>query len=70
MYVSRNDLLWMLRQIYGQRINQDKLIRKFTNRGIYSLFPYFDDIASIYKKSSDRDTPLRRFCSNLARASR
>jgi hypothetical protein len=56
MYVSHNDLLWMLRQIYGQRIEQGKLIRKFSNHGIYSLFPYFDDIASIYEKSVPRKT--------------
>ncbi len=55
MYVSRNDLLWMLRQIYGQRIDQGKLLRKFTNRGIYSLFPYCDKTAAIFEKSPARE---------------
>ncbi len=54
MFVSHNELLWMLRQVDGQRVNQENLIRKFKNHGISSLFPYFDGIASLFNKSNNK----------------
>jgi len=55
MFISHNELLWILRQVDGQRVNKDKLIRKFTNHGISSLLPYFDDIESLFNKSDGKD---------------
>jgi Radical SAM superfamily len=54
MYISHNELLWILRQVDGQRIDQNQLIRMFANHGIYSLLPYFNGIESIFEKSDDR----------------
>jgi hypothetical protein len=54
MFVSHKDLLWMLRQVDGQRVNQDKLIRKFANHGVSSLLPYFGGIESLFNKSNDK----------------
>lgn len=54
MFVSHKELLWMLRQVYGQRAKAETLIRKFSNHGISSLFPYFNDIESFFDKSSDK----------------
>ncbi len=59
MFVSQNELLWMLRQVYGQRIHKDKLIRKFTNHGISSLLPYFDGIDTLFDKLDDRSGVAR-----------
>ncbi len=54
MFVSYKKLLWMLRQVDGQRVNKGKLVRKITNHGISSLLPYFDGIESLFDKSSDK----------------
>lgn len=54
MFVSHNDLIWMVRQVDGQRVTQERLIRKFINHGISSFFPYFDNIESIFEKSNDK----------------
>lgn len=54
MYVSRDDLLWMLRQIYGYRTRRDKLLHKFTNHGIFSLFPHFSGIDTIFNALDDK----------------
>lgn len=54
MFVSCKELLWMLRQVYGQRLNKEVLVRKFTNHGITSLLPYFNEIESIFDKTSDK----------------
>lgn len=66
MFVSHNELLWMLRQVDGQRVNQDKLIRKFTNHGISSLLPYFDGIESLFDKSNDRYGVIENVVLDLA----
>lgn len=65
MFVSRNELLWMLRQVDGQRVNQDKLIRKFTNHGISSLLPYFDGIESLFDHSNDKDSVIKNAVRDL-----
>lgn len=44
----------MLRQVYGQRIHKDKLLRKFTNHGISSLLPYLDSIETLYDNLDDK----------------
>ncbi|WP_303720278.1 radical SAM protein [Malonomonas rubra] len=66
MYVSRDELLWMLRQIYGQRIEQEKLIRKFRNHGISSLLPYFNEIESIFNKLDDKFEVAKKAVRSLA----
>ncbi len=60
MFVSRDELLWMLRQIYGRRIKQDELIRKFKNRGIASLLPYFDGIESLFNDRDDKSAVIKK----------
>ncbi|MCW8893024.1 MAG: radical SAM protein [Deltaproteobacteria bacterium] len=55
----------MLRQVYGQRVNREKLIRKFTNHGISSLLPYFDGIELIFYKSSDKLGVVKNVLSSL-----
>jgi len=54
MFIFRKELLWILRQVDGQKVNKDKLIRKFINHGITSLLPYYDDIESLFNRSSDK----------------
>ena len=54
MFVSHDELFWMLRQIYGQRIKRETLIRKFMNHGISSLLPYYNEIASIFNNLEDK----------------
>ncbi len=54
MFVSHNELLWMIRQVDGQRVNREKLLRKFTNHGISSLLPYFGGIEPLFDSASDK----------------
>ncbi len=54
MFVGGDELLWMLRRIYGQRIKQEKLIRNFKSHGIYSLLPYFDGIEALFNGLDDK----------------
>lgn len=54
MFVSDKELVWMLRQVDGQRVNREKLIRKFTNHSLSSLLPYFDGVASVFDKASNK----------------
>ncbi|WP_432820939.1 radical SAM protein [Trichloromonas sp.] len=61
MFVSNNDLLWMLRQVDGQRVNREKLIRKFMNHGIYSLLPYFGDIELFFDSSDEKHEIINKF---------
>lgn len=65
MFVSHDELLWMLRQVDGQRINQEELIRKFASYGISSLLPYFDDIESIFNKSDDKGGVIKNVVRDL-----
>ncbi|WP_161947635.1 radical SAM protein [Malonomonas rubra] len=44
----------MLRQFDGQRIAQEKLLRKFSNHSLFSLLPCFDGIESLFEKSDDK----------------
>lgn len=60
MFVSHNDLLWMLRQVDGQRVKREKLIRKFMNHGIYSLLPYFSGIESFYDNLDNKHGVVRK----------
>lgn len=64
MFVNHKELLWMLRQVYGQRTSKEILIRKFMNHGITSLLPYFNKIESFFDKSSDKF----RITTNVIRA--
>lgn len=54
MFVSHDDLVWMLRQIYGQRIKREKLIFKFKNHGLPSLLPYFDRLDTMFNQHDDK----------------
>lgn len=54
MFVSHDDLVWMLRQIYGQRIKRDKLIFRFKNHGLSSLLPYFDRLDTLFDQHHDK----------------
>lgn len=54
MFVSNKELVWMVRQVDGQRVNKEKLIRKFTNHSLSSLLPYFNKIGPIFDKSSGK----------------
>ncbi|MFO7765727.1 MAG: radical SAM protein [Pelovirga sp.] len=66
MFVSHDELLWMLRQIYGQRFRQEELIRKFRNRGISSLLPYFAGIESLYNNLDDKSGVVKKAVRALA----
>ena len=55
-FVLHTDLLWMVRQIDGQKIRRDKLIRKFKNHVISSLLPYYDGIDSLFETTSDKQS--------------
>jgi molybdenum cofactor biosynthesis enzyme MoaA len=60
MFVSDDELLWMLRQIYGRRFKREDLIRKFRNRGISSLLPYVAGIASLYNNLGDKTQVINK----------
>lgn len=60
MFVRRDELLWMLRLIYGRRIRQEELLRKFRNHGISSLLPYFDGIESIFNHHDDQSGVVKK----------
>jgi len=65
MFVRHNELLWMLRQVDCQRINQEELVRKFESYGISSLMPYFDDIESIFNKSDNKSGVIKNAVRDL-----
>ncbi|MFO7813030.1 MAG: radical SAM protein [Pelovirga sp.] len=60
MFVSDDELLWMLRQLYGRRFREEELIRKFRNRGISSLLPYIAGIESLYNHLEDRTDVVKK----------
>lgn len=60
MFVSYDELLWMLRQIYGRRFKQEELIRKFRNRGISSLLPYVAGIESLYNNLDNKTEVINK----------
>lgn len=60
MFVRRDELLWMLRQVYGQRIKQERLIHKFRNHGISSLLPYIDGIETIFNALDDKAGAVKK----------
>ncbi len=60
MYISHTELLWMLRQVDGQRINKEKLFRKFNNHGLFSLLPYFDGIESLFDNLADKNAVTKK----------
>ena len=66
MFVSQDELLWMLRQLYGHRMSRDKLLSKLKNHGIYSLFPYFDGIATLFQQQADKTGVIERAVRALA----
>jgi len=66
MFVSHDELLWMLRQIYGQRFRQEELVRRFRNRGISSLLPYCAGIESLYNKLEDKTEVVNKAVRALA----
>lgn len=55
----------MLGKVSGQRIDKEKLIRLFTSHGISSLFPYFDNIDSLFDQSSDKSGITKKAISAL-----
>jgi hypothetical protein len=61
MFVAHNELIWMLRQVDGQRVHHDKLLRKFTNHGVSSLLPHYPGIDAIFEQSDDKSGAIRNF---------
>ena len=66
MFVRRDELLWMLRLIYGRRIKQEELIRKLKNHGISSLLPYADGIESLFNHHDDKFGVVKKAVRALA----
>jgi molybdenum cofactor biosynthesis enzyme MoaA len=66
MFVRRDELLWMLRLIYGRRIKQEELFRKFRNHGLSSLLPYFDGIESLFNHHDDKTAVINKAVRALA----
>ncbi len=60
MFVSDDELLWMLRQLYGRRFKREELIRKFSNRGISSLLPYVAGVATFYNQLDDKTQVIKK----------
>ncbi len=60
MFVSDDELLWMLRQLYGRRFREEELICKFRNRGISSLLPYITGIESLYNHLEDKTDVVKK----------
>lgn len=66
MFVRRDELLWMLRLIYGRRIKREELIRKLKNHGIASLLPYSDQIEAIFNHHVDKSEVIKKVVRALA----
>ena len=66
MFVSQDELLWMLRQLYGHRMTRDKLLSKLKSHGIYSLFPYFAGIAPLFEQQADKAGVIEKAVRALA----
>ena len=66
MFVSHNELVWMLRQVYGRRIRRDDLHRKFSNHGITSLLAYVDGIDTLFDRLDDQSTLINKALPALA----
>lgn len=60
MFVSYDELLWMLRQVYGRRFRREELIRKFSNRGISSLLPYVAGVETFYNNLDDKTDVVKK----------
>jgi radical SAM superfamily enzyme len=60
MFVSHDELVWMLRQIYGRRFKHDELIRKFSNRGLSSLLPYLSGIEGRFNTLADNQEVVKK----------
>ena len=60
MFVSDDELLWMLRQLYGRRFRREELIRKLSNRGMSSLLPYVAGIETFYNKLDDKSDVIKK----------
>lgn len=71
MYVSDDELHWMLRQIYGRRFSRQELVGRFSNRGISSLLPYVAGIEEIFNKLEDKtnvvETAVRALAARINR---
>jgi len=66
MFVSHDELVWMLRQIYGRRFKHAELIRKFSNHGLYSLLPYIADIEGRFNDREDKQEVVKKAAGALA----
>ncbi len=60
MFVSRDELAWMLRRIYGQRISRDTLLRKFQSHGMTSLFPYYPGTDVLFDRLDDKTGVVKK----------
>jgi len=60
MFVSHNDLLWMLRQVDGQAVPRDRLVHKLSNHSLLSLFPYYDGIDALFAAVADKPGVVAR----------
>ncbi len=60
MYLSHDDLMWMLRRIYGQRYSRETLLRKFSSHSIFSLLPYYDGIEQLFDTYEEKNELLNK----------
>ncbi len=60
MFISHNDLMWILRRIYGQRYTRDTLIDKFTGHSILSLLPSYNGIDALFSLLDDKTSVVKK----------
>lgn len=53
MFVRHDELVWMLRLLYGRRFRHEDLRRKFSSHGITSLLPYVPAIDALFQRQAD-----------------
>ena len=54
MFVGHDELIWMLRRIYGQRYTWETLMHKFSTHCISSLLPYYPGTESLFDNLGDK----------------
>lgn len=65
MFISHDDLMWMLRRIYGQRYTRETLMHKFSAHTISSLLPYYQGTESLFDGLDDKTGVITQAVSAL-----
>ncbi len=60
MFINHDELMWILRRIYGQRYCRATLIDKFKGHSISSILPYYDKIDLLFDSLDDKISVINK----------